>query len=430
METTGKRAFEVMGRLNFVRESGTPEELTAAQLICEEVKKCGVEPVIEEFQMQHAYISEAGLTYGESKCEASGYLLSGSTPPEGITAPFLYAQNATETDLISAKGKILLLNGRVTPEVYRKVIASGAIGFITYTGTIIDDRSITDLADCALSDWAREIGIIPGICIRAEDAMELVRANPDQVTLLLRQEEKEVPAHNVTAEIPGTDEGSEIIVLGGHYDTAQFSPGVYDNGAGSGILVELLEYFAAHPSRRTLRFVWFTAEERGLIGSKAYVKAHEEELDRIRFMVNIDLAAPLLGSDHACVMAEEGLCHVIDYLGKETGFPIEVRQSIYSSDSIPFSDKKIPAVNFFRVGADGGVKIHHRNDDMHQVGLPNLSCTTEFILTFLKRTLNAVVFPVPKQVPEKIADDIDVYLKRKSEKDIREARKIEVRRAY
>ncbi|HBA63085.1 MAG TPA: hypothetical protein DCZ20_04435 [Lachnospiraceae bacterium] len=415
MEGIGRRAFEVMGRLNFVRESGTPQEMEAVELICSEIRKSGMEPVVEEFQMEHSYIQKAELAYGDVRCEAGGYLLSGSTGEEGLTAPFLYAQNATEMDLVDAAGKILLLNQRLTPEVYRRVIASGAVGFLTFTGTIIDDRSITDLPDESLQPWAREIGIIPGLVIRAEDAMELVRANPETVTLTLRQEEKLVPAHNVVVDLPGNGKNDECIVLGGHYDTAQFSPGVYDNGAGSAILIELLEYFKEHPVRRPLRFVWFTAEERGLVGSKAYVKAHQDELEKIRFMVNVDLAAPLLGSDHACVMAEEGLVHMITYLGREKGFPIEAKQSIYSSDAIPFSDQKIPAVNFFRVGVNGGVKIHHRNDDLHQVGCENLARTTEFILAFLNRTLDAVVFPVPREVPQKITDDIDVYLKRKTE---------------
>lgn len=407
-----------MNQLNFVRESCTPEEMQAAELICGEIRKRGVEPEIEEFLMDHAVIEKASLAFGGKEYEAGGFMLSGSTGAEGLRAPFLYAQDAEEADLIHAKGRIVLLNRRLTPEVYKRLIDAGVKGFITFTGTIIDDRRITDLPDCELYPWARGMGVIPGVNIRAEDAMELVRQNPKEVVLTLIQQEGQWPAHNIASNIPGTGETAETIVLGGHYDTAQFSPGVYDNGAGSAILMELLEYFKEHPARRNLKFVWFTAEERGLIGSRAFVKMHAEELKDIRFMINVDLAAPFLGADKACVMADESLCHAIDYLAKEVGFPITVKQSIYSSDSIPFTDQKIPAVNFFRVGIDGGVKIHHRNDDLNQVGFDNLSRTTEFILTFCKRMLNAVVFPVPRAIPQKIVDDIDIYLKKKKKEEV------------
>ena len=413
----GRLAFNVMQKLSFVRESCTPAELEAVQLICSEIRKIGIVPEVEEFMMDHAVIHQASLKFGGKTYEAGGYMMSGSTPESGIWAPFHYAQDAEEADLMDAKGKIVLLNRRLTPEVYERLIRAEVKGFITFTGTIIDDRSKTDLPDCELYDWARKFGVIPGINLRAEDALALVKENPKEVVLKLTQEEGQWPAHNIIAEVPGTEENGETIVLGGHYDSAQFSPGVYDNGAGSAILIELLKYFKEHPAKRNLKFIWFSAEERGLVGSKAFVKAHEEELKQIRFMINVDLAAPLLGADKACVMADQSLCHMIDYLAKEVGFPITVRQSIYSSDSIPFTDAGIPAVNFFRIGIEGGVKIHHRNDDLNQVGFDNLSRTTAFILLFCQRMLNSAVFPVPEKIPEKIIEDIDVYLKRKTKEE-------------
>ena len=78
----------------------------------------------------------------------------------------------------------------------------------------------------------------------------------------------------------GLHKANPIILgsFGGHYDSVYFSSGVHDNLSGSVIVLELLRYFAAHPPRRTLRFCWFGSEEQGLLGSKAYVKAHADEL--------------------------------------------------------------------------------------------------------------------------------------------------------
>lgn len=90
--------------------------------------------------------------------------------------------------------------------------------------------------------------------------------------------------------------------FGAHYDSVLFSTGAYDNMSGSVIIMELLRYFAANPPRRTLKFNWFGSEEQGLLGSKAYVAAHEAELEKHRLMVNVDMAGPVLGSEHIFIM--------------------------------------------------------------------------------------------------------------------------------
>ena len=64
--------------------------------------------------------------------------------------------------------------------------------------------------------------------------------------------------------------------FGAHYDSVDFSKGVYDNGAGSVINMEILRYFKENPPKRTLKFMWYGSEEIGLEGSWAYVKAHKE----------------------------------------------------------------------------------------------------------------------------------------------------------
>ena len=61
----------------------------------------------------------------------------------------------------------------------------------------------------------------------------------------------------------------------------------YDNGAGSVILVKLFEYFYNNKPTRTVRFIWCGSEEMGLLGSKAHVKLHEEELDKYVYCCNL-----------------------------------------------------------------------------------------------------------------------------------------------
>ena len=84
--------------------------------------------------------------------------------------------------------------------------------------------------------------------------------------------------HNVILDLPG--QVPETIVITAHYDSTHLSQGAYDNMSGCVGLLALAEKFSRQPHRYSLRFIWCGSEERGLLGSKAYVAAHMEELDR------------------------------------------------------------------------------------------------------------------------------------------------------
>ncbi len=89
-----------------------------------------------------------------------------------------------------------------------------------------------------------------------------------------------VPSANVVGEITGTEHPEQIVVLGAHLDSWDLSEGTTDNGTNvCGVLA------AAHAlvksgirPRRTIRFVLFTGEEQGELGSKAYVTLHRGEM--------------------------------------------------------------------------------------------------------------------------------------------------------
>lgn len=96
---------------------------------------------------------------------------------------------------------------------------------------------------------------------------------------------------NVIAETPGGDP-NRVVVVGAHLDSVPRGPGINDNGSGSGALLEIAEVFAAQAreTRNKLRFMWFGAEEFGLLGSRAYVNSlSQAERDRIELMLNFDM---------------------------------------------------------------------------------------------------------------------------------------------
>jgi Zn-dependent M28 family amino/carboxypeptidase len=101
---------------------------------------------------------------------------------------------------------------------------------------------------------------------------------------------------NVIAELPaaGEDASNNVLVVGAHLDSVPRGPGVNDNGSGSGAILEVAEQMAARgiEPRNTVRFMWYSAEEFGLLGSAAYVAEQSAaEKARMKAMLNFDMVA-------------------------------------------------------------------------------------------------------------------------------------------
>lgn len=101
---------------------------------------------------------------------------------------------------------------------------------------------------------------------------------------------KPVQEHNVVADFPGSEPGGEMVILGAHLDSWDLSCGASDNGAGVVAMLEAMRAMRAAglQPKRTLRVVLFSGEEQGLLGSKAYVAAHRDELARIQAVLVLD----------------------------------------------------------------------------------------------------------------------------------------------
>ncbi|MDA1314945.1 MAG: M28 family peptidase [Acidobacteria bacterium] len=92
---------------------------------------------------------------------------------------------------------------------------------------------------------------------------------------------------NVACTLPGTTDA--VIVVGAHFDAVETSSGAIDNWSGASLLPSL--YFSlSHPQRKhTFVFIGFTDEEKGLFGSKFYVKQLTDEAkSKVRAMINLD----------------------------------------------------------------------------------------------------------------------------------------------
>ncbi len=416
MEICGKREWELLEKIGFTRIAGSPEEEKAAQILKEECDKLGVPAIIQPFEIEQGIVEEATLEILEpfqQEIPVTGYQCAQNTPEEGLEAPFLYVENADDVSLSDARGKIVLVNGYMRVPLFRKLMKAGVAGIVTMEGQLRDKREETDLSTRKLRRTLRAFGNVPMVHTRVLDAIDMVRKGACKARLVLKGRTEEWTSHNVIATVLGTEKPEEIVSFGAHYDSVDFSKGVYDNGAGSVINMEVLRYFAENPPKRTLKFMWYGSEEIGLEGSWAYVKAHKEELEAHKLMINVDVGGPVLGVDRITATAEKALASYLEYFVKIHGFTAEVKQGIYSSDSIPFADSGVPGVNFSRDGAPGAAYIHDRFDTLSFLSADMLEKTTRIVLEFGKEMAGAALVPVERKIPQNIVEDVEKYLYKK-----------------
>jgi Zn-dependent M28 family amino/carboxypeptidase len=127
---------------------------------------------------------------------------------------------------------------------------------------------------------------IPVVSMTAEDQNQLERfmdhGRTVRIKIDVENQESSAPVEsaNVVGEIPGTEHPEQILVVGGHLDSWDLAEGTTDNGVGTACTLGAAEAIlsSGHKPRRTIRFVLFTGEEQGLLGSIAYVKAHKDEM--------------------------------------------------------------------------------------------------------------------------------------------------------
>jgi len=417
MIKNGEYQIRTVEKLAFNRQGGTDDERRAAQIIRDEITSFGGESTLETFKIPHYDVQKAELRITAPFARTmtvNAVGRTGSTPEEGIEAELFYAEDASDMNLREAKGKILLLNDN-TYGRWKEIVESGALGYVIIAGEFDDDPERTDLIKPCIRQNMIDKGRIPGLVVRTKDATQLLKDaseydTPIRVHFTVLQEENEWESANVISEIKGTSDSDEFIVLTAHYDSVPFSRGAWDNASGSADLLALYAHYMENPPKRTMRFIWCGSEELGLLGSKAYVSAHREELDKCRMDLNLDMTGLIMGSDMSVITGEEPFKTMLEYFAREYGFDTVVKRDVRSSDSAVFADNGVPSVDFVRRGKS---VIHSRRDVEFPLAATAFARTQGFMRAFLDRVLNSVEFPIPKTIPQDMKDSLDRYFKRK-----------------
>ncbi|HEX8446940.1 MAG TPA: M20/M25/M40 family metallo-hydrolase [Sphingomonas sp.] len=222
---------------------------------------------------------------------------SGATPATGLDAeivafPSIAALKAAPDAAV--RGRIVYLTHAMQPT--QDGSSYGAFGVVRRQGPTVASqkgaaaiviRSIgTDhhrTPHTGVQVFAAGVAPIPAAALSIPDAEQLdrilKRGKPVRMRLLLTPRQTGVhPSGNVIAEIPGRDPKAGLIVIGGHLDSWDLGTGAIDDATGVAITTAAAKRILDHGRPlRTIRVVWFGAEEVGLFGGTAYAKAHAGE---------------------------------------------------------------------------------------------------------------------------------------------------------
>src|SRR5438270_6896748 len=226
---------------------------------------------------------------------ALGY--SASTGPRGVTGQIVYFDSVDALRLApdsAVTGKIVFIDHHMMP-------AQDGSGYGQFGAPRRQGPTIASLKG-ALAIVIRSIGTdhhrnphtgvqyftdgaapIPAGALTVPDAEQLVRILKRGLPVVMRLtlvSQKIGGGHsgNVIAEVPGRDPKAPILLIGGHLDSWDLGTGAIDDGTGIAIMTAAARHImdAGRPLR-TIRIVWFGAEEPGGLGGKAYAAAHARD---------------------------------------------------------------------------------------------------------------------------------------------------------
>jgi hypothetical protein len=188
-----------------------------------------------------------------------------------------------------------------------------------------------------------------------------------------------VPVFNTIAEIPGTVWPEQVVIVSAHLDSwdGPGSRGAQDNGTGSMVTLEAARILAATQAqpKRTIRFILWTGEEQGLLGSRAYVeKLSESELANIS-AVFVDDGGTNYQGGLQCIQSMADMLTLATGAVNEAFADLPLKVNVNErmprgggSDHQSFNRKGVPGFFWDEVGrADYGFSWHTQHDTMQYV---------------------------------------------------------------
>jgi carboxypeptidase Q len=217
---------------------------------------------------------------------------------------------------------------------------------------------------------------IPVVSMAAEDQEQLERyldrgkTARIKINVQNRVTDGQVNSANVIGEIRGTQNPEQIVVVGGHLDSWDLASGSTDNGAGTTVTLGAADAIvkSGFKPKRTIRFVLFTGEEEGLLGSLAYVKAHQNEMtNHVAALVLDSGQGPVIGlqmgGHEDLIPTVKKFASSLQAFGK---FDVD-NEVEFGTDTGPFTLAGLPGINLNQDSPDYKYTHHSPVDTLDKV---------------------------------------------------------------
>jgi carboxypeptidase Q len=280
---------------------------------------------------------------------------------------------------------VLELRGRATADTSAAAVAARRqfaldLPYILQSagalGTLVDGAKEHGLM--TMSGSPNRVSPLPNLVISSEDYRLLARLIQSGTTPRLegrvdnRLGKTPVQQWNTVAEIKGSELPGQVVMLGAHLDSWDLGTGVTDNGTGSMVVLEAARAIAQSglKPKRTIRFILFSGEEQGLMGSRAYAEAHAATADSIQAVLVLDNGTGAIRGQ-----ALQGRSD-LEGLWKQLLAPVaslgadSVRQAHkMGTDHLSFLPYGVPGFNFDQLPR-GYNHTHHSESDTYDKAVP------------------------------------------------------------
>jgi hypothetical protein len=310
------------------RGAGTVGERIAAEYIASELTRLGVAPVangtyFQRVPLKRAVISNATLQFDNKTYGAADFVWNtgGRAAFHNFGGPITYVGMIDSVALrrvSETRARVVVLTGAMGAAALSYVPAllrAGAVGVIIATA----DTTIFNLysrsrgearyfVDAAVDDpvWQADLPVVIAgpVLSRQLVARERFTNIPGEVRVNLEMRVEDVASANVAGIIRGTDPRlrDQVVTYTAHYDHLGISTpnshgdtiynGFSDNAAGVAMLLAVADMMQRKRPARSVMFVFFTGEERGLLGSSYYATHPLIPLARVTGVINLDAGAP------------------------------------------------------------------------------------------------------------------------------------------
>ena len=364
------------------RPVGSPQAQAAIEYVAGELRKLGLDVHLEPVQARHWIRGAETAELVEYPGQAPGTTqkivltaLGGNhpTPPEGITAEVVVANNFAELDRLGQQnvaGKIVLYNfpfdrqkaaAGFAGEAYEEAVIYRALGAkrAATLGAVASLVRSVGGADYRLPHTGgSRAADIPAGAVTSEDADLIAHlAAQGRVRMhvvLTSQTAEEVSTYNVIGDLKGSEHPEQIVIVSGHLDSWDLGTGAIDDAAGVAVAMEtaqLIQQLHLHP-KRTLRVIAWIDEENLGRGHAEYARANAAEIANHVAALESDLGAshPLGFRAKINPEAAPRLQPVLDVLQVFGANLIQLSSDSPEADIEPLAKLGVPALGVLQDG--------------------------------------------------------------------------------